>query len=308
MKKILVTGYTHPDLDGTACAFAYSKFLQKKGKNAIGAIFGQPHREAQFVFDKFKISPLPNADKIIDSIEDIIIVDSSDLLGLSNKIDPDKVIEVIDHRKINDSHMFPNAKVQIELVGSAATLIAEKYYADDVEIDNDSAVLLYSAIVSNTINFQANVTTDRDHHMAKWLKTKLEVPDTYVHDMFTFKSIFTKPLRGTFVDDYVSGFTFGGKKLAIIQLEIINVDGFVNGNLKGIKSILNDLKNDHSLDLIFLTCIDLENAFNKFIVVDTATQTLLENILDVQFSEGIAYRQGILMRKEIVPLIKSFME
>lgn len=54
-KKILVTSLQNPDLDGTACALAYAEFLNKKGYDAIAGIFGVPHREAQFVLDKFNI-------------------------------------------------------------------------------------------------------------------------------------------------------------------------------------------------------------------------------------------------------------
>ena len=71
-------------------------------------------------------------------------------------------IEVVDHRAVNEADKFQNAKIQIEMVGSAATLIAEKFLHATTSTSPESAALLYSAIISNTINFQANVTTDRD--------------------------------------------------------------------------------------------------------------------------------------------------
>src|SRR3989344_3305836 len=158
-ENILITSYKNPDLDGTACTFAYTEYLQKNGKNVVAAVFGTPSREAQFVFKTFKILPLKNAEKIIGKVKDIILVEASDTSGISWKIDPTKVIEIIDHRKIHEAHKFFNAKTQIELVGSAATLIAEKFHNNKTTITSESASLLYSAIISNTINFQAKVTT-----------------------------------------------------------------------------------------------------------------------------------------------------
>jgi manganese-dependent inorganic pyrophosphatase len=301
--KILITPSKNPDLDGTACAFGYAEFLHKNGKNAVTAIFGSPHREAKFVLKKFNIHGFKDAEKIINEIEEIIIVDASDLRGLSDRIDPQKVIEVIDHRKINEAHEFPNAMVQIELVGSAATLIAEKFYNNKTTISKESAALLFSAIVSNTINFQANVTTKRDHKMADWLKTKFILPENYINEMFISKSRFKKSLKEIFIDDFAT-FCLGNYHLGIAQLEIINVDKFIQDNLGKIKEILEDLKNEKSLDLIFLTCIDLEKAFNKFVIIDKTTQRLIERALKVKFKAEIAQRDGILMRKEIVPLIK----
>ena len=305
--KILVTSYKNPDLDGTACAFGYAEFLCKNEKDAVAAIFGKPYREAQFVLDKFNIPALENAEKVINNVDGIIMVDTSNLRGLSNKIQPEKVIEIIDHRKIHEANKFPNANAQIELVGSAATLIAEKFYNNKITISQESAELLFSAIVSNTINFQANVTTERDHKMANWLKTKFSLPKNYVHEMFSDKSKFKKSLKETFIDDFAT-FHFNNHHLGIAQLEIINVTEFIQGNLVKIKETLEELKKEKSLDLIFLTCIDLEKVFNEIVVIDENSQKFIEQTLEIKFKDGVAKRDGILMRKEIVPLIKETLD
>ncbi len=303
--KILVTGYENSDLDGTACTFAYAEFLQKTGKNASAAVFGKPHREAQFVLKKFSITSLKNAEKIINNVDGIILVDASDLRGISEKINPEKVIEIIDHRKIHEAHRFPNAKVQVELVGSAATLIAEKFHTKNIPISKESAALLFSAIVSNTINFQANVTTDRDHKMANWLKNKLYLPENYVHEMFADKSKLESSWG--FINDLAT-FHFNNYDLGAAQLEIINVDKFITKNLSAIKRMLQKTKQEKSLNLIFLTCIDLEKASNTLVAIDEETQKVLERALRVKFEKGVAKRDGILMRKEIIPLVKDLLE
>lgn len=306
-RKLLVTPYKDPDLDWTACAFGYAEFLHKNNENAIAAVFWTPHRESQFVLKEFNIPDLENAENLVNNVDWIIIVDASDLRGLSNQIQPEKVIEVIDHRKVHEAHNFPNAKIQIELVGSAATLIAEKFHSSKITISEESAALLFSAIVSNTINFQANVTTKRDHEMADWLQTKFSLPENYIHKMFVDKSQFKKNLKETFIDDFAT-FHFNNHNLGIAQLEIVNVNNFVKKNLVEIKKILEELKKEKSLELIFLTCIDLETAFNQIIVVDESTENLIKKALKVIFKNGVTKRDGILMRKEIVPLIKEVLE
>jgi manganese-dependent inorganic pyrophosphatase len=306
-QKLLITPYGNPDLDGTACAFAYAEFLRKEGKDAVANIFGTPHREAQFVLDTFKIPSFVDAEAIVSDVDGIVIVDASDIRGLSGKIKPEQVVEIIDHRKINEASKFPNAKIQIELVGSAATLIAEKFYNSKTFISQEAAALLFSAIISNTINFQAKVTTERDHKMADWLRTKFPLLDNYVHEMFSFKSQFTKPLKETFSGDFAT-FDFNNYHLGIVQLEIIDVDGFINKNLVEIKMTLGELKTEGSFDLILLTCIDLEKAFNKFVAIDEQTERFVEQALKVNFDGGIAKREGIIMRKEIVPLMKEVLE
>lgn len=306
--KTLVTAYSNPDLDGTACAIAYTEYLHKTGTtDSVCALFGIAHREAQFVFRTFNISSPPDARGILDSNTKVIILDASDLRGISNKINPEQVVEIIDHRKIHSASSFPNAKVQIELVGSAATLIAEKFYTDKIEISSKSAALLYSAIISNTVNFQANVTTERDKIMAKWLLTKFSLPDNYIQNMFADKSHFVKPLKETIEDDFAL-FVFSNKQLGIAQLEIVAVEKFIENNRQELALSLQQIKQEKSLDYIFLTAIDIIQATNTFFVIDSDSQQLVSKAINVVFNDNVANRKGIMMRKTIAPLVKEVME
>ena len=178
MKPILVTCYVNPDLDGVAGAIAYGEFLQKTGKNTVVGIIGEPHDEAKYILDRFgfEYPPIiPNA----DNFDEVILVDASDLNGLEGKISAEKVIEIIDHRKVHEADKFPKAKAQIELVGAAATLVAEKFIQNNVDVSKESATLVYGAIISNTLNFKGSVTTDRDKEAAAWLNKVANCPKIF---------------------------------------------------------------------------------------------------------------------------------
>lgn len=304
--RVLVTPYKNPDLDGTACAYAYAEYQCKSGINALTAIFGKPRREAQFVLDKFNITYPNNVEEYVKDASEIIIVDASDLRGLSEYVDPNRVIEVIDHRKVNETNRFINAKIQIELVGSAATLIGEKFYDSNTLISEKSATLLYSAIISNTINFKAKVTTERDLKISEWLKKKISLPENYISEMFTEKSKLNKPLKEVFIEEFAR-FDFNGCNIGIAQLEIVNVDSFIQKHLQEIKEILANIKNEKSLDAIFLSCIDIEKGFNVIVTIDKEAENILENILSIKFNNEVAKTGMIFMRKEIVPMIKEYM-
>src|SRR3989344_8817428 len=101
MKSTLVTSYVNPDLDGIASAIAYGEFLQKRGKNAVVGVIGEPQDEAKYIFTRFGFA-YPNMISNTDAFDEVILVDASDLNGLKGKIDHKKVIEIIDHRKTNE--------------------------------------------------------------------------------------------------------------------------------------------------------------------------------------------------------------
>ena len=306
-EKIMITAYEHPDLDGVACAYAYSEFLNKNNKKSITVLFGVPDKEAEYVLEKYNISPYEDGDKLISEAEKIIIVDASDLRGISKKINPLKVIEVIDHRKIHEADKFENAKKQIELVGSAATLIAEKFYETNTPISKESAILLHLAIISNTINLKANVTTKRDIKIIEWIKNISKINSDDIKNMFKFKSNIDEPIKIVFEKDF-STFEFNDKKVGIAQLEIIDTEKFVSNNLSEILISLETIKKEKNLDYIFLSCVDLIECFNLFVTPDNNTQRLLRSIFDINFENNISKKDNILMRKEISPLIRDYLE
>lgn len=304
MPAVLVTAYQNPDLDGVACAFSYAELLRHQGEDAIAGIFGVPDRESRFVFQHFGI-PIPiTADHILDTGASIIIVDASELRGLSPLIDLSRVVEVIDHREVNDAGSFPNASIHIELVGAAATLIAERYREMRVPISRGSALALFFAIASNTVNFKARVTTARDTTIAEWLRSLVDIPTALVREMFAFKSDLEKPLDEVLRNDALATFAFGGRTIGIAQLELVSSARFVETQLDLIQDTLKEIAHQRSLDLVFLTCVDVEEGCNRIIVSDVLARQLLERSLDLSFVHNVAKTDNIIMRKEIVPALK----
>lgn len=307
MKPILVTCYVNPDLDGIAGVIAYGEFLQKTGKNAIVGIIGEPHDEAKYVLDRFGFAH-PQKIENADIFDEIILVDASDLNGLRGKIAPEKVIEIIDHRKVHDADKFPKAKAQIELVGAAATLVAEKFIQNRVNISKKSATLVYSAIISNTLNFKGSVTTDRDKQAAAWLNEVAKLPEDFWKDLFIAKSDLTGTKLAERIESDFAWFVLGDKKVGIAQIEMIGVKKMLDERSAEVVQILDKIKSEMGLDYIFQNTIELEDTKNFFVAQDLDTQKLLGKVLNVQFAGVVAERPNLIMRKQIVPLLKEELE
>lgn len=304
---ILVSSYVNPDLDGVAGAIAYAEFLQKRNKNAIPGIIGEPHDEAKYILDRFQFAyplSLLNA----EAFSKVILVDVSDLNGLEGKIAPERVIEIIDHRKVHEAEKFPHAKVQIESVGAAATLVAEKFIEQKVEISEKSATLLFAAIASNTLNFKANVTTSRDHEAARWLKQYTNVSENFIQEMFQAKSDLTGDKLSERIKGDFAWFTIGEKQIGISQIEMIGAEGLVNKRGPEIIKTLSEAKKELHLDHVFQSTLELQCGENIFVTEDEEMKKLLNKVFNVQFSGICAKRDGLIMRKEIVPLLKAAIE
>lgn len=307
MKPILITSYVNPDLDGVAGIIGYAEFLAKTGKNVTTGILGQPLDEAKYVLGRFNI-PYPPAIQNTDAYDEVILLDASCLNDLEGKIAPDKVIEIIDHRKVNDADKFPNAKTQIEQIGASATLVAEKFKQNDVVISRESAILILSAIISNTFNFKAALTSDRDREMTTWLNQIAQLPETFWRELFLAKSEMPGPKLTERIESDFMWFNAGRKKVGIAQIEIIGAKQLVEERYLEIIQTIENLRNKLNLDFVFQNTVELEEAKNYFVAADEATKQLLEKVLDVKFSDPIAERPNLIMRKQIVPLLKEELE
>lgn len=301
---MIITSYENPDLDGVACIVAYSEFLNSKGSNARSFITGVPHPEAEWALRQTKVK-IPTLNSETD--DEVVIVDVSTPVALSNFINIEKVIEVIDHRKISRAEEFPNAKKQIELVGAAATLIAEKFFYKKLKPRKSTAMLLYGAIASNTLNFKANVVTSRDLKMAKWLRTIGEISNDFTHDMFLAKSNFGKrSMKEVILADLSRSTKIGDKEIAIAQLEIIGVKNLFASRHQEIYDALVEIKKDLKADMIFLSAVDLESGFNGFVYTNEDEKNLIMSTLGAREEGNYLIRDGVILRKEIQPILAEF--
>lgn len=307
MKPILVTSYTNPDLDGVAGAIAYAEFLQKTDKDAIVGIIGEPHDEAKYIFNYFDFQ-FPELIVNADNFDEVILVDASDLNVLEGKIIPEKVIEIIDHRKTHEADKFPKAKVQIELVGAVATLVAERFMQSDVEISKESAILLFSAIISNTLNFKGSITTERDKKVAEWLNRIAKLPEDFWKELFIEKSNLSGAKLVERIEGDFAWFIIGDIKVGIAQIEMIGAKKLINDRGAEIVQALEKIKTGMSLDFVFQNIIELDDSKSFFVANDSRTKELLEKILGVRFSGILAERSPSIMRKQIVPLLKQELE
>ncbi len=100
----------------------------------------------------------------------------------------------------------------------------------------------------------------------------------------------------------------GSKKVSITQIEMVGASDLVKERLNDILIILRDIKEEMKLDIIFQNIIELDECKNYFITEDIDTQKILEKILNVKFNGVLAEKPNLIMRKQIVPLLKEELE
>lgn len=179
---VIVTTKEGPDLDGVSSAVAYAELLARTGTPALVVLAGRPDAEARYVLERARLQfpTVPPAEH-----SGVVLVDMSTLHGLPAFVDSAAVVEVIDHRLHGDTSIdFPNAHLQLEAVGAAATLIFERFLGAGQSPSKASAVLLQAGIQSNTQCLKGSITTFRDVDAAMHLQELHPLPAKLIEQQF----------------------------------------------------------------------------------------------------------------------------
>jgi len=294
MTSTLVTPRSNPDLDGVACAIAYAEFLSANRHDASAWIPGRPDAEARFVLGRVGWSSVPPS-----SFEGcrFVLVDASDVAGLAEAVSPSLVMEVIDHRMHHRApELFPQARIQIEPVGAAATLVAERFFSAALEPSARAALLLQAAIQSNTQRLRGSVTTERDRLAAARLQALYSLPEDLVEAQFRARaSEVLSDIPGAIVREDKQ-FIHPDGTYHVSQLELPGAGELVSECLEplsrlGARAVLN--------------LVDVSVPASYLVAPDASFRAWLSARAQVEFVGAVSFIPGVLLRKQLIARIEG---
>ena len=300
---IVITSYEKPDLDGVSTMYAYAEYLNKIGINSSYYVWGIPKKEVAIVCNMFNISI--EGVTSIEENQEVVLVDTNNLEEVPY-LKAEQIVEIIDHHSKNkSSDKCINAIMQIERVGAAATLVAERFKQNNITISRDSAILLYYGIISNSINLKANVTAQKDIEMTNWLKEQCdEISEEKIEEIFTLKSkIEDKDLRVEMEAEIA--LNYKNEKITIAQLEVANMEDFLKEKEDKIVKILSQIKQEKNLDYIVINCVDILNGFNIILTVSDKEEQLFNKIFGYEFKNRRCKINKIMQRKDLTKAIRE---
>ncbi len=286
-RSLIVTAKKNPDLDGVACAVGYANLLEQTGRLAVAVVAGQPDAEARFVLSRVQltVSSMVPSDTI-----GVVLVDMSARPGLPEFVDPERVVEVIDHRLHGDpSQSFPNAAVQVEAVGAAATLVFERFSQAGISPSRETAILLQAAIQSNTQCLKGSVTTSRDIEAAHALQALHPLSADLINNQFRARSeeilqdLPSAILRETKTFAHESG------AFQVSQLEC-----------PGALELVPQVRSLLSGPRILLNLVDPVLPASAIVAVDPEFRAWVSSLAGIAFDSDTAWPDRVLLRKQLV--------
>jgi len=298
--KVVTSGARYVDIDAYACCIAYAELLQKQGTAAKAVSEAVINQSIPALIRNW---PTNLETQYQPSSEDtFILVDVSEPEYFEAFVDAKRIDEVIDHHPGLEDYWRERIGegTIIEQVGAACTQIFEKWERADMlsQMSKESAGLLMCGILDNTLNFGAEITTDRDRHAYEELNKAAQLPEDWAAQYFeACESEVVADLSQAVKDDTktMRSFKSFDKPLAVGQLAIWSAPELATGSFDTFKSIL-----EEDQPFWFMNLISIKDGRSYFVTDVPEVKDWLTELLNVEFDRNIAAANRMWLRKEIM--------
>lgn len=230
----------------------------------------------------------------------VIMMDHNELNQGIPGLEDAEIFEIIDHHRLAAEKTSKPIFMDIEPLGSTCTIVYSLYRKNDIDIDQETALVLLSGIINDTVMLKSPTTTTKDKEVVTKLariagiKSLKEFGET----MFSGgASIVTQDARKLITADFKT-FEEYGVKFGIGQCEVTQFEGIEEIKDKWM-GILEDVKKENGLEwaMIVITNIIKEDS------IMFSTPFAKEKLLKYEkMSDGQYFCPGVLSRKiQILP-------
>lgn len=298
-----VIGHTQPDTDAICSAVAYARLKATEDSAVTAARTGPLNPETTFVLDRWDVEAPTLLEDATD--EQLILVDHNEHSQTVDGAREATITEIVDHHRLGDVTTSEPIFCLIEPVGSTATILYGLSEQRDIELDSQTAGLLLSGLVSDTVVLRSPTTTERDRVVAEQLAEIADVDiEAYGTELLTQKSkLGEKSPREMVLGDFKE-FAFGERSVGIGQIETVGPAAVLDQR-DAIGEAMAEIVDERAYDVLVLLVTDLlEEASTAFVVGEESDR--VGSALDVEITDGEAFLPGVMSRKkQVVPPLES---
>ncbi len=302
-EKIYIFGHKNPDTD-SICSSLVSEILHKKnGCEKIEARrLGNINKETQYVLDYLEIE----APALLEKVEEgqkVELVDHNEFNQSVEGIEKAKILSVTDHHRIANFETSEPLYYTAKPYGCTSTILFEEFKTLGYAIDKKEAILMASAIISDTLLLKSPTTTEHDKKALEELE-KIAGINVNEYGLEMLKA-------GTDLDDFsamelinldAKSLDKEGTKFVIAQVNTVSIDDVLKKQRELEEAIKKEIE-EKGLKLFVLAITDILNSNSEIIALGEKAETV-EKAFDVKLENNTAFLPGVVSRKkQILPNI-----
>lgn len=302
-EKVLIFGHKNPDTD-SICSSIVHEILDKKNgwKDTKAVRLGKVNKETQYVLNYLGIE----APELIEKVEegqDVILVDHNEFNQSVEGIEKAKIWSVTDHHRMANFETSDPLYYTAKPYGCTSTILFEEFKKLGHEIERKEAILMASAIISDTLLLKSPTTTEYDKKVLEELGKIANINiEEYGLEMLK---------AGTDLDDFseeqlinldAKSLEKDGQKFIIAQVNTVSIEDVLKRQEK-LEEVINKAIEEKGLELFVFAITDILNSNSEIIALGKRTDAV-EKAFEKTLVDNRAFLEGVVSRKkQLLPAI-----
>ena len=301
--KVLIFGHKNPDTD-TICSSMVKEILNKKNgcKKSKAVRLGNINKETQYALNYLGLE----APELIEKVEEgqeVILVDHNEFNQSVEGIEKAKILEVVDHHRISNFETSEPLYYTARPFGCTSTILFEEFKQLGHEIEKTEAILMASAIISDTLLLKSPTTTDHDRKALEELEKIADINvEEYGLEMLK---------AGTDLDDFseeelinldAKNLDKDGTKFVIAQVNTVSIEDVLKRQNELEEAMKNAIA-EKGLSLFVLAITDILNSNSEIIALGEKADAV-EKGFEKKLENNTVFLEGVVSRKkQLLPSI-----
>lgn len=301
--KVLIFGHKNPDTD-SICSSLVKEILNKKNgcEESKAVRLGTINKETQYVLNYLGIE----APELIEKVEEgqkVELVDHNEFNQSVEGIEKAKILGVTDHHRIANFETSEPLYYNAKPYGCTSTILFEEFKGLGLEIEKTEAILIASAIISDTLLLKSPTTTEHDKKALEEL-AKIANIDVNEYGLEMLKV-------GTDLDDFseeelinldAKCLDKNGTKFVIAQVNTVSIEDVLKRQEK-LEEAINKEIEEKGLSLFVLAITDILNSNSEIIALGSKSD-VVEKAFTKKLENNRAFLEGVVSRKkQLLPQI-----
>ena len=301
-EKVLIFGHKNPDTDSICSSIVHEILDKKNGWNDTKAVrLGNINKETSYVLNYLGIDA-PELIESVDEGQDVILVDHNEFSQSVNGIEKAKILAVTDHHRIANFETSEPLYYTAKPYGCTATILFEEFKRLGHKIERKEAILMLSAIISDTLLFKSPTCTKYDISACEELAsiTNIDI-NTYGLDMLKAGTDLSDFTEEELINIDSKEFVKDDFKVQIAQVNTACIEDVLKSKVGIEKSMTNFMNMNNSKLFVFLIT-DIINSNSQAIVLGDTS--VFEKAFNTSINDNMAFLEGVVSRKkQVAPVI-----
>ena len=302
--SILIFGHKNPDTDTICSAIAYVELKNKLGKDVKAVRLGEINEETKYALNYFKAEKPELVENVAG--KDIILVDHNERTQTAEGFEEAKILELIDHHRISNFNVDEPLYARVEPVGCTATIILKLFKENNLVPSKETAGLMLSAIISDTLLFKSPTCTECDMKAGKELAEIAGVnTDEYGLEMLKAGTALGDKSEAELLNMDMKIFEIDGAKIGVAQVNTVNEAEVLERKEKLLAEIDNIIAKD-GLKFFMLAITNILTNDSTALVSGDGND-VIEKAFGEKVDSNLVTLKGVVSRKKqiIPPLTKA---